>query len=542
MKINKICLTFIFLNLFFNFSAFKIIYCSENTSTVSIKVYEQLNDKIRINNKETIITPKNLDDFLKLAISRSGKILIAKEEYKLSLTNFKNIRRDLFPKMDLKYEEIDGTTTGEDFTGKGYKLELSHPLYSGGKLINQYKQSKVNLEVSKLKHDQIIWEIINSTEKAYYIYLESLRRLKEIENITSTYNEATELLKRLHQQGLARDIDFLESTILTKEFNQKVTEAKNDLLLSEVSLKQIIDYYQGELAFDSDDIKYSEIKIDSNRIIDIALQNRIDIKLHSLIEQVNQYNKNIAKADSKLRISLDGYTGKRAENFVTERLEYDNEYYVGVTGSLPLGKNTLESQFIDQDTVPSAGQTTSTQFSSYNVKLNLLDNKNKSTKTDGLIKYYKSIEETEKIKKSAIFEIIKMLSEVAKTFEQVKINEEKNELAIKKLEFQKIKLSKNETSINEYLKEIISLMESKKNLSKSLSGYFSAVSDLNLAIGMPCYFNPQDGTSENKKMNELIPENTNEDSSWIKKLFNGNNNDTYYPEENYEDFRTSIKN
>lgn len=533
----RVLLKKIYLVVLFGFFSIKAFGEDKSDKLYPILLNE-MSGMLRAGNTETVTEPKvlTLDDCLRMAFDKSGRLQIAKEEYKLAIINFKHARRDLFPNFDLKYEKIDGTTTGEDFRGNGAKLEMQYPLYVSGRTKKLYKQSKLNLEIAKLKHDQILLELFNETEKAYYVWTEAKLREKASEELLKISDEALSVEKKRFDQKLSRDIDWMESKIFYDEVRQKFKEAKNDLKLAEFSLRQLLDLYTGDLSI-QDVEAYSELKLNADELIPLALEKRPDIKLNRFLEKVNKYNKEIAKAESRLKISLDGYTGRRAENFVSEKLKYENEYYIGVTGSLPLGVNTIEAQVINQDTVPSAGQTTSTQFTSESVKFNIFDNKFDSTKLEGLIKYYKALEDSEKIKKAAIFEIGKYFNETIKAFEQLDISKAKKELASKKLEFQKLGLAKNESTVNEYLKEAISYFDAEALFYKAISGYYSAVADLNKSLGAPGYFNPKDGSTGTNYIEKYF-EKTGVEKSFIKSIFSNSLEDSpYYPTKKYEDIK-----
>ena len=527
----------------FLFAFLTIAYASDDN--IYPLLLDQMSAKLRTGNTSNPADKKqfSLEDCINLSVDKSGKLHIAKEEYRLALLNYKHSRRDLFPKLDLKYEKINGTTTGEDFRGQGQKLEMQYPIFASGRMMKLYKQAKINLEIAKLKHDQTLLEVFTETEKAYYVWSEAKARYNAASDLEKVSTEAFNVEKKRFEQKLSRDIDWLETKIYSEEVTQKVKEAKNDLKLAEFSLRQIIDLYAGD--FDIQNLDNStEIKMNAEELIPLALDKRPDIKMNRLLERVNKYNRDIAKAESRIQINLDGFTGRRAENFVSEALKYENEYYIGLSGSLPLGKNTLETQVIKQNTVPSAGQTTSTEFTSESVKFNILDNKFDSTRLEGLIKYYKALEDSEKVKKAAIFEIGKAYIETLKAFDHLGIAKQKLELAQKKLEFEKLSIAKNEANVNEYLREVIESYDSQTAYSKALSGYYTAVSDLNKALGSPGYFNPATGTTSTDYIEKYYSRSPVEKSFWKSFFRDSNTDDPYYPQRQYEDikFRTVKEN
>ncbi len=482
---------------------------------------------------------KNLftvEECLKIAMERSGKLHLAKEEYKLSTIQSKNSLRDLFPKLDAKYEQIEGTTTGEDFEGRGTKLEMQYPLYTGGRTSKQWQQAKLQVDIAKWKHDQILIDVLTETEKAYYVWVEAKIRESSTRNLLTLADSAKDIMQKQHAQGMEREFDWQETQILVTEIRQKIREIQNDCWLAELSLRQLLeDYNPNGLNVQALEV-YEPLKLEPEKLASKAVETRPDIHLNRLLEKSGKLGFDIAKTEGRLQILLDSFVGRRAENFVSEDLTFDNEYYVGITGKLPLGSNTLETQVIDQDTVPSAGQTTSTQFTSYNVKFNLLDNKAKVNKLEGLIKFYKAIEDSEKLKKSAIFEIGKTMVDVWKTYDTLLLYKEKQSLAEKKLAFAKLRMGKNEGTMNDTLREALGLFDAKVSYSKGISGYYISVVDLNKALGKPGFFNPQKGTAGLGHEEALrFKEDIAKKRSWL--FFLNSDEDIYMPQRSYEELR-----
>jgi len=522
-------------SLFFSimFLCLNIIYADTSLKNDFIKKMEEIIPSRNLNEYNTL--KLSLKECLQFATTGNGKLHISKEEYKLAIINFKNSRYELLPKVSAKYEEIDGTTTGEDFRGESSKLELKYPIYTSFKTSNAYKQARLNIQIARLKHDKNFKDLLTETEKAYYILAEAKQRTKTLASLTAICQEAKETVKKRFDQDLARDIDWLETKILAKEVEQKEKQAFNDSALAEISLRQLFNCYTGKLEIE-EVTGYKTINIDPDELITFAFSSRSDILMNNLLKEVTKLNKKIAAADSKLQISFDSYAGKRAENFKSENLDFDNEYYIGFSGKLPLGVNSIETEFIDQDTVPSAGQTTSTEFQSWSASLHFFDNKANSSKLEGVIKYYKAIEDDEKIKKTAIFEIAKTIFEVDKSYKTLVLNNEKLDLVRKKLDFKKLKLSKNEISINEYLKEAISLSDSETNYSKSLISYYTKVSELNKAIGIPGYFNPIDGFKGRDFFKSVFESNRlPKKKKWF--FSRKKQNDPYYPDQAYSEIK-----
>jgi outer membrane protein TolC len=84
---------------------------------------------------------------MQIALRNNEKIKIALEEMMLARMKVDDARRGLWPKMLIKEEETGGKTTA-DFVGRHASAEVQVPLYTGGKLRNTLRQSRINLAVA----------------------------------------------------------------------------------------------------------------------------------------------------------------------------------------------------------------------------------------------------------------------------------------------------------------------------------------------------------------------------------------------------------
>lgn len=481
----------------------------------------------------------SLDKCFSIAINNSPDIGLAKEEYKLSCMRYTNASKDIFPELSVGFEEMEGSTTGEDFRAKGTKLELQYELFPYTSKFKKLKQAALNKEVAVLKHNQILLEKLSIAESAYYVFAETYNRLIRIKEMMKVFDKARTVIKEREGRKLSRDVDVLESMILIKEADAKLKAAKKDLILAELSLKQLFeDYADRQIKVDVSS-EYNLINTDLKRLTAIAIDNRTDIKIHALLEYINKYNLEIAANENNIKVVFDGFYGEKAEAFVSESLDYDDEYYMGVKVSFPFGGNTIESQYVNQDTVPAAGQTTSSEFTSKNIKLKLFDNILNEQETENQIKYYKSVEDVEKIKKAAIFEVGKVYFEMRKKYELLDIAKEKLKLSKKKLEFKDFNLSAGKTTIADYLTQAMSVLTEEENYSKALSAYYISTAELNKVIAQPAYLNPFTGKADEKMFNFFIQ--TNPEKSFLKGVWNflsfSSDDDNYYPQNSFKGYR-----
>lgn len=468
-----------------------------NASAQEMKneVLGTMQDNLRVNPVHQFYGDEvvSLDAALKRSAQRSGKLFILKDEYALAGLRYKNSIKDLVPDIAIAYEETEGSTIGEDFRAKGTKIEMEYEIFPYSRSFKKFKQAKLMKEAAKLKYDYNMVKVLSKAEKAYYVFAESLDRFNKIKSMMDIFADAKDKAKDMVSRNVARDIDLKEVQLLFTEARIKMNQAKNEYMLAELSLKQLWDNYTDAPLKITHSDGYVLPVLDYKELSQLALKNRSDIRLYRLTEKISIYTRDISGMEDGFKMMLDGFWGRKAENYDSEPLNSDNEYYVGFKVSMPFGSNTIESEYIDQDTVPSAGQTTSTRFTTKNIKLKLFDNKHDEKSLKSNIAHYKSVEEGEELKKSIIFDVGRKITKVNEKYEMLSLAQNKKELASDKLELNKIGLSSNEITLIQYMHTAMDLLTKQEEYSKALAAYYVAMTELNAVIGMPGYFNPITG-------------------------------------------------
>lgn len=473
--------------------------CNSYAQKLDAELLKTMQQNLRINNDYSFSENGvvSLEQALKRSAQRSGQLFILKDEYKLAGLRYKNALKDLLPDIALAYEETEGSTIGEDFRAKGSKIEIEYELYPYNRSFKKYSQAKLMKEAAKLKFDYNMIKILSKAEKAYYIFAEAADRFNKIKGMMDIFSEAKDKAKDMVERKLVRDVDLKEVQLIFTEARIKLNQAKNEYMIAELSLKQQWDYYENKALSINVSDGYVLPVLDYADLSSLALENRPDIRLYNLTERISVYNRDISSMEDGVKMMLDGFWGSKAENYESEPLDYESEYYIGFKFSMPFGSNTVEAEYIDQDTVPSAGQTTSTRFTTKNIKLNLFDNKHDEKSLKAQIAHYKSIEEGEDLKKSIIFDVGRKITKINEKYEMLSLAQKKIDLAGEKLSLNKIGLSSDEITLIQYMNTAMDLLIKQEEYSKALAAYYVAVIELNASLGMPGYFNPVTGKDKN---------------------------------------------
>ena len=122
---------------------------------------------------ESEVVALNLAQSIELALKNNQTIAQSLEDREVALWQYKNARRQSGPTLSYnfsgqRYGNSTGGSpmqTGNDFTNS---LTLSIPIYQGGRLKNQRRQTKYALDSAELMLEDTKQEIKLQTTQAYY--------------------------------------------------------------------------------------------------------------------------------------------------------------------------------------------------------------------------------------------------------------------------------------------------------------------------------------------------------------------------------------
>ncbi len=449
----------------------------------------------------------SLKDAVTIALANHKPARIALEEVLLARMKVTEAKRGLFPVATLKNEEKEGRATAPgstsltDFRGREFNLELQQPIFQGGKLVNTLRQAQVNLAVTVKNYDKIKEDFIFEVEQAFF----AMANLKNtVANFEELYQRGEEDFKSILEQqkiGVARDVDVLNVQSLRDDAAGQLSNAKNELELARLSLLQFLGF-EPKTNFDIvgpaplKKADYETLDIDLDECLKIAYQNRSDLYMKELMVQFHKYGVEIAKAKGRLKVDLTGSYGVGREAFVTDKLDLQEEYFIGLKGSLPFGPHTLEENLVNQDKAAAAGQTTSNQFESITSSLKLFDNFNSMNVTQAQIAYHKALDEMYKTQRTLDYEVKKSYYDYKKSVLSLDGYSAKQRLGEEELKISRSQYDLNQVALSDVLRNRVKLYEYKNGFGQASAAYYVSVVRMNKTIGVSGYFDPVTGKRE----------------------------------------------
>ena len=168
----------------------------------------------------------------------------AKQTEKEAFTNyFPNVSASAFTfknskplvSVDLGATQLNMLKSG--VTGGGTVIQ---PLYSGGKIHNGNRLSKLGIELSQDQHQLTKNEILIETEKDYWQIVSLTEKLKTINSIKISLDTLFRKVELSCRTGLALPNDVLKVKLKQNEIDATELKIKNGILLSKMTLCQYI--------------------------------------------------------------------------------------------------------------------------------------------------------------------------------------------------------------------------------------------------------------------------------------------------------------
>ena len=430
----------------------------------------------------------SLEDCLKRARNVYIPLQIANEKVKLAKMHVSEARRNLFPTLSLEGEAIEGSTIGEDFRGRGLELRLQQPLWDGGKNWKIFQQAKLNLKKQKLNAAKIGNELEAEVKKAYAILWSAQKGIEERKKVIIEAEQILQSVRERWANQLIRKVDFLAALTQFQELQYTSNVAERDGALAQLSLKQILSLYDEEKLKIKTDLPLPSIPLSMEESVDLAITHRPEMELRKLDVDLARTQKEIVEKESGFLINLDGKIGYRAEAFESEELNYQEEFFVGLSGSFPLWGQLIESESLIQDSVPTSGQTTSTDFRSQTVRLNLFADNSRSKRLEAKIQYDQAVEEFHKTKRGILFEVGSAYFDYQKSIEGIEKAKETANLEAKRAELTHIKVGLLEANLSQLLEALSRESSAKIDTWNSWSASYLAGQKLSQAVGKPRFW------------------------------------------------------
>lgn len=255
------------------------------------------------------------------SIFSSGNSVIKNRE----LTNNFKLEKPLTTNGTVVSAEFSNSllTTNDPFNSfrRSYQpalnFSLTQPLFKGRKIDESRRQievAKKNLNLSDQQFRQKTIEIIADTQRAYWDLALAIKDLQVREEAVRDTKIQLETTRRKVEQGSTAPIEAVSLENQVAKFESEVFQSLENVTKAQNTLKNLIAENEtakvwNETVLPTDDINLKIPEIGIAESLEIAFQNRFELKQNTTSKEINEINRKFYKDQTKPQIDFNvGYT------------------------------------------------------------------------------------------------------------------------------------------------------------------------------------------------------------------------------------------
>jgi outer membrane protein len=217
-----------------------------------------------------------------------------------------------------------------------FALNLSIPLYTGGRLTAGYKSAKYNLKSTLESVRQSEHLTVFNTKAAFYGCLLAQEFVKVAKRAVKDAEDLHKNVRSQYEVGLASQFDLLRSEVRVVNLKPQLIQAKNSYEVMKLNLKTLLGMditipieIQGNLS-------YEPIEPDMEKSIGLAIQNRPEILQLEYQKRIAEEMWKMARAERLPTLSLSGSFNFWADRLAITGDTWQDYYNVNLVLTLPI--------------------------------------------------------------------------------------------------------------------------------------------------------------------------------------------------------------
>jgi outer membrane protein TolC len=427
-------------------------------------------------------------EWIDLALKNSRALTVARKRMELSKHNLWQAKRDLFPDVTFSCEDKAGHISGLEYDGASYKGKLEETIFDAGKSFYTLSRERIELEKAAKEHDRLKEEIVFEVTKSYWKLASSLISREAFENIFKDIKAILDEARKLYQEGLVTEEEFLESKALFLKLGVRKTSLEKEANIAMLEFRHLLNIGTGmPVEIPAGVLKEIPlaVELDLEKLREIALKNRLEQEIFELEQESKRLNLMIAERQNWPDITLSFSYGSSGEAYKSDRLDLDDEWQVLAKVVLNLWGNSLDYSYDKESLTPVIGSFRSEESERHCASFSLFD------RLDKYKKIYEEDIRAEEAREKKESEEWKIRQEVEEAWHNIKkatlnIAATKEELSFREKELKIVDLKKGlgKSNIPELMKAKMAFLEAKLSYIEALGENAITLAELNHAVGL----------------------------------------------------------
>jgi len=224
-----------------------------------------------------------------------------------------------------------------DFT-KSYQftLNLSMPLFTGGKLVSGFRQANYNLMATKETIRQSRHETVFNVKQAFYGYLLAKKFSEVAGEAVALAEKHYQNVKELYDAGIASKFDLLRSEVQLANLKPQLIQARNGMAVAGLGLKMLLGLDLATPVEIKGDLEFKPMETDVEEAVSRAVLRRPELSQLEYQRRMAGEMLKIAKAGNMPTLAIGGAYNYWSNFLNFKKNNWEGYYSVNLILDIPL--------------------------------------------------------------------------------------------------------------------------------------------------------------------------------------------------------------
>ncbi len=434
---------------------------------------------------------QSAEDCINLAMKNYIPLRIAREQEALAKLRLHEARRAFYPQFLGEWKETHGRTVTEPYKGRSYGFQANQPLFTGGKLTATLRKEQLGELIAQGNLEKIKQEVIFNVKKSYYELILARNTVDLMSRLKAAQTKLLSEEEKEFKIESATPADYLNAQATYNNVCYQLAYAKRAQAMAQMSLEKAMFTENVKLKNLSYRIMRRKMNTTLEQCVDLAFQNRPELKIVDYTIRAAKYGEKIIKSEDFPNISLVGSYGKSGEAFSVRNLRLASQWSLMGEVKWFLGGNTLQTSLQKEKISPFkvTSTDTTTETNTFDTKFSFWDN----------LAHFSKLKEAEITRDQARRDQAEMRNKIKQETEDAYYSYKRfdsqlslavNEIGYrrKQLEIVKTKKLMNEASTADVMQAELQLAQANANMQQALAGINMSIASMNKAIGIVDHF------------------------------------------------------
>jgi outer membrane protein len=297
-----------------------------------------------------------LEKSISLALSQNPGYLASQERVSAAQSRVRQAAAQFFPSLDaIGLDNLDRKAFTLEFPSfvpggrpqrvtidftKNYQLTLnmSVPLYTGGRLSAAYRQARYGLLASQESVRQTNQETVFSVKQAFFNYLVAREYVKVAEEAQSLAEKTLKNVRNMYEVGIASRLDLLRAEVSAANLKPPVIQARNNVRIAEAGLKTVLGLDVFRPVEIVGELTYRPVEVDPAASLASALANRPELSLVNYQKMIAEEMRKMAVAGGLPTVAIAGNYNYWGDYLKFKRGSWESYYSFNLVVNVPIFK------------------------------------------------------------------------------------------------------------------------------------------------------------------------------------------------------------